>query len=363
MDINKHISSLLFKHECVIVPGLGGFVSNYSPAKIHPVQHLFQPPSKTILFNPELKNNDGLLTNAIAGQDSISYPEALAIVDKFSKNTLAALKSGSKVELDNIGVLYTGIEGNILFRQDEKINYLKDTYGLSNFVSPMIGRNYRGPAQKSATKFINRREATKPNKTKRVGKWALVLIPLFIVLGWISMNTRIWDGFMNSEIGLAEVTKYEQKIEAISIDKAIADNSNTVTQPKSSEEKSKTIKPETASFIPGLSMEEPIVKTKDGATKTDTETEVTPDPIPPPVQATPQKMYHLIGGSFENIANAETLISSCKEQGYGDSRVIGQAANGFYRVSISAYARKSEAITELQKVRASLNPRAWLLRQ
>ncbi len=363
MDINKHISGLLFKHECVIVPGLGGFVSNYAPAKIHPVHHLFQPPSKTILFNPELKNNDGLLTNTIAGQESISYPEALVVVDEFSKNNLAALKSGNKVKLDNIGVLYSGIEGNILFRQDEKSNYLMDTYGLSSYISPIISRNYRGPAQKPATKFCNRRNSTKPNKTKGIGTWAFILIPLFIILGWISMNTRMWDGFMNSGNGLAEAAKAEHKIEAITDDKAIADNSKTVAQLKFSEEKSKTRKPEIASFVPELSMEECNVKTKGGTPQTDFEKEVSPDPDPPAVQVTPQKMYYLIGGSFENIANAKTLIASCKEQGYVNPKVIGQAANGFYRVSITAYVRKPQAINELQKVWARLNPRAWLLRQ
>jgi cell division septation protein DedD len=363
MDISKHISSLLYEHECVIVPGLGGFVSNYAPAKIHPVQHLFQPPSKTILFNPGLKNNDGLLINAIAGQENISYPDALAVVEEFSKKTFATIKSGGRVELSNIGVLYTGIEGNILFRQDEKNNYLKDAYGLSSFVSPMIGRKYRRPAQKPVTKFINRRETAKPGKTRRIGTWALVLLPLFIVLGWISLNTRMWNDFINGENNLAEATKSEQSIEATLNNLTIDGNNKTVVQPKSFDEKHITFKPETASFVPEMSIEEPIVKTKDDAINTSTAPERVPDPVVPPVQAASQKMYHLIGGSFEIIANAEILISSCKEQGYKDSKVIGQAANGFYRVSISAYARKSEAITELQKVRATLNPNAWLLKQ
>ncbi len=88
MDISLHISSLLFEHECVVVPGLGGFVSNYSPARIHPVQHLFQPPSKTILFNPELKNNDGLLAKFIAENEKTSFYDALAIINEISINTI-----------------------------------------------------------------------------------------------------------------------------------------------------------------------------------------------------------------------------------------------------------------------------------
>jgi cell division protein FtsN len=364
MDISKHISSLLFHHDCVIVPGLGGFVGNYHPAKIHPVQHLFQPPFKTILFNPELKNNDGLLANAIAEKENISYSGALAILDDFSKRTLATIQSGSKVELENIGELFLGIEGNILFLQDEKYNYLRNAYGLSSFISPAISRSYRGMAQKPATKFVNRREASTQKKPTRIAMLALLLIPLFIVLGLLSVNTGVWDGLMNTETGIATATKPESKTRAISNDKAFTDAGNTALQPESAREEPKTIKPENASFVPEMNIEEPLELPKDNTTDTDTNTGTTPDQVPPPPAQTPQqKMYHLIGGSFENIENAEILILSYKEKGYENSKVVGQAANGFYRVSISAYIKKSEAITELTKVRTSLNPQAWLLRQ
>jgi cell division protein FtsN len=124
------------------------------------------------------------------------------------------------------------------------------------------------------------------------------------------------------------------------------------------------IKPEMATFAPELSEPELIIDEKESAPEIVTEKALTPDPIPAvPEKIVTQKMYHLIGGSFESLDNAESLISICKTQGYENSMVIGQAANGYFRVSISAYARKSEAITELEKVRVSLNPGAWILRQ
>ena len=51
MNVEKHIGELLYDHNCVIVPDLGGFVANYAPAKIHPTQHTFTPPTKNIVFN------------------------------------------------------------------------------------------------------------------------------------------------------------------------------------------------------------------------------------------------------------------------------------------------------------------------
>ena len=51
MKVEKHISELLYDHDCVIIPELGGFVGNYTPAQIHPVRHTFTPPFKNIIFN------------------------------------------------------------------------------------------------------------------------------------------------------------------------------------------------------------------------------------------------------------------------------------------------------------------------
>ena len=73
MDIVRHINNLLLKHNCVIVPGLGGFVANYKSARIHPVNHTFTPPAKEIVFNTGLKHNDGILATYIALELNINY--------------------------------------------------------------------------------------------------------------------------------------------------------------------------------------------------------------------------------------------------------------------------------------------------
>jgi len=73
-------------------------------------------------------------------------------------------------------------------------------------------------------------------------------------------------------------------------------------------------------------------------------------------------MYYLIGGSFEKVENADKLIARYSEKGF-KPQIIGQASNGYYRVSIMAYLRKEEALTELRKLRENEIPEAWVLRQ
>ena len=46
LEITKYIQELLFVHDCVILPGFGGFVANYRPAKIDENQQIVHPPSK-----------------------------------------------------------------------------------------------------------------------------------------------------------------------------------------------------------------------------------------------------------------------------------------------------------------------------
>ena len=70
--ISKYISELLFLHDCVIIPEFGGFVGNNKSAVLNEITGTIFPPSKEILFNPNLKSNDGLLINKISISEGIS---------------------------------------------------------------------------------------------------------------------------------------------------------------------------------------------------------------------------------------------------------------------------------------------------
>ncbi len=73
VNIEKHIALLLRNYDCVIIPGLGGFVANYSPSQFNRAKGLLSPPSKAIIFNRNLINNDGLLMNHLSVNENLSY--------------------------------------------------------------------------------------------------------------------------------------------------------------------------------------------------------------------------------------------------------------------------------------------------
>ena len=51
IELVKHIEILLLENDCVIVPGLGGFIAHNRPAQYCTETNEFCPPLRTIGFN------------------------------------------------------------------------------------------------------------------------------------------------------------------------------------------------------------------------------------------------------------------------------------------------------------------------
>jgi len=131
MRIDQHIASLLFEHNCVIVPEFGGFVAGYSPAKVHVTQLLITPPGKTISFNKNLRQSDGLLANRISMVEGCTFAEAETLLNRQVQSIAADLKNKQQVVFENIGLFFLDQEGNLQFEPDFSVNFLPESFGLS----------------------------------------------------------------------------------------------------------------------------------------------------------------------------------------------------------------------------------------
>ncbi len=96
MDIKAFIRELLFGHDCVIVPGFGGFIGNYSPAHIDRMTGTFYPPVNQISFNRNLNHNDGLLISKISLSTGVNYGDARNIVEEFVRDITGRLVTRRK---------------------------------------------------------------------------------------------------------------------------------------------------------------------------------------------------------------------------------------------------------------------------
>lgn len=140
MDLSIHIKQLLYKHNCLVLPGFGGLLLHYHAARIHPAQHQFLPPRKAITFNKSLTVNDGLLTSCLANTSNIHYNTAELLVDHYVQEISRSLKTKGDFTINGVGKFRTDIEGHIIFESNEETNYLTDAFGMEHFVSPAIIR-------------------------------------------------------------------------------------------------------------------------------------------------------------------------------------------------------------------------------
>ena len=66
MKFNNHIYPLLKEYNCVVIPNFGSFVSRNISAKFSKNHSQLLPPNKEIVFNKNLKENDGVLIKNIS---------------------------------------------------------------------------------------------------------------------------------------------------------------------------------------------------------------------------------------------------------------------------------------------------------
>jgi len=188
MDITAFIRELLFSHDCVIVPGFGGFVANYSPARIDKTTDTFFPPAKQISFNRNLNHNDGLLAGRISGTSGISYGDARNLIDEFAASVKKRLERGERVTFDHIGTFINNQEGNIQFEPDRNVNYHLDSYGLESFQFPPL-EGY--DARKRITKHLVK-EPVRRASMKKILWRAAVIVPILAVLAAIPFSRDIF---------------------------------------------------------------------------------------------------------------------------------------------------------------------------
>lgn len=334
MNIAAYISKLLYFTDCVIVPGLGGFVTNYASAKIHPTTHAFTPPSKSILFNSKLINDDGFLIHFISQNDKISYAQAKLEINYFVEEMKFELDQGKAVVFENVGELNKTSDGSFSFSPDRTVNYLEESYGFSSFISPPIAR--QSMHKRLEKKFIDRKPVPDSEIKDRKVYWAYVtIIPIVLIVGWfVFMN-----GYNN---------KNTQESSVLSIGDPTIEHTETIDLPNEKNESEK----------------QPLKDSNfsDTAPIPNKEIKETMEFSIPKSNTTVQLNYYIIGGAFQYKPNADKLIGTLRSSGYNATHA-GLNPNGLYLVSYFNSEDKSEALANLNLIRKESNPSAWLLKK
>ena len=134
ISLARHIELLLIEHDCVIVPGLGGFIANHADAQYTGEgEHLFLPPYRTIGFNPQLQMNDGLLVQSYMMAYTTSYPFANLQMEKDLERMLLELDMKGEYVLEGIGILKKTLNQNITFAPLQAGVLTPTLYGLYSY--------------------------------------------------------------------------------------------------------------------------------------------------------------------------------------------------------------------------------------
>lgn len=134
----EHIEYLMLSNDCVVVPGFGAFIAQYTSSNNCAQNSIFTSPKRSISFNASINHNDGLLANSIAKKASIPYAEALKQIEKSTTICRQALSDGSEVPFGRLGFFISNGEGHIEFIPFHHEYANDDFFGLQSFSFPTL---------------------------------------------------------------------------------------------------------------------------------------------------------------------------------------------------------------------------------
>lgn len=315
MKIEQYISQLLYRYQCVTVPGFGAFLTEIQSAKLDENSHSFYPPKKLVSFNPYIKNNDGLLANHLAQAEKINYEVAISVIQTEVENWRKSIQEFGQLTFKNIGGFSLNNENNLVFVPSDQINYLKESFGLSSYVSPSVKRE---ESKREEYKEIVEQLEEKapivftPEKRKNYSflKYAAIVLVSLGITGTVGYKL-----YQNHEEQIAQETLLVEQNVQKKINEKIQEATFFIESP-----------------LPSVTLTVPSEK------------------MP----------YHVVAGAFSIESNADNLLERLTKLGYHAKRI---AVNkyGLHPVLYGSYSSYSEAYKAMKEIQQIDNPKAWLL--
>lgn len=386
-DISGQVKELLFRHDCVIIPGFGAFIGNYFPARIDRKEGLFEPPSRKITFNRHLTGNDGLLIGHISSVTGVGYGEARDIVNEWSAELRSRIMSDHPVTIDHLGTFSLNYDRAIVFEPDLTVNYLLTSYGLSAYHrKPVSGFDVR----KMALEKRSAPAVSEPSIRSLLFR-AAVIIPVLVALALVPFNDRIFKSNIEESnlnpLASAELEYNRQQIDAersgITVEFTSPDSGASGNLATLEGEAEGAIAPSQngaqGTVAPRQNGTEGADKPAESAYTPEKTRATESNPVARPAateskpaadNSTPvttvkrsaavvveEYRFMVIIGSFQGEDNALTMVEKLRRQGY-DPEVTG-GPDGFLRVSAQSYPTLDDAKVVLEKLRKEY-PGAWV---
>jgi hypothetical protein len=365
-SLDLYIAELLYDYDCVVVPQLGGFVTNYRPAGIDVRKSLALPPGKDVRFNRNLTKNDGLLAAACAEANGWSFEEAGTFVREEVAQYLSKLHDGNQLKLKKIGILYFDAEKNLRFEPDATQNFLKQSWGFETFALPeklvkptaLAGAKVIAmpdpvpePVASSATVAMPEGNSARSEHTRSI-YWvaAATLMPFLAFSLYLGMRT---DFKSPAEYTPADLNPFNTSTK---VPRMYAPN----TFPEKEND------PITERAFPEGLTHFPYTFSTGVADSTGLWINLAQTERPSPATVREERSsggaYHIIGGCFGEKANAKKYVDRLRVEGH-DAGVLDYH-KGLHRVRIISFAHYDDALEALSAMRDTKEfGGAWLLKK
>ena len=308
MKIEQYISQLLYRYQCVTVPGFGAFLTEFQSAQLDENAHSFYPPKKMISFNPFIKNNDGLLANHLAESEKISYEVAVNAIQTEVSLWKTKIQEFGNFSIKNIGDFSLNSERSIVFVPVDQINYLKESFGLSSFVSPAVKRE----VYKEQIEALEEQAPIIFTPEKRRNYSVLKYAAVFLLTAGIAGTV----GYKFYEKKIAEETLLVQTNVQKKVNQKIQEATVYISNP-----------------LPSVTLTVPAEK------------------LP----------YCVVAGAFRIESNAEEHYQRLLKLGFQKAKRLAPNKHGLFPVLYGSYATYTEAHQAMKDIQKLDNKDAWLL--
>lgn len=378
-ELARHIEVLLLENDCVIVPGLGGFIAHNKAAEFKDSANVFCPPVRTIGFNPQLIINDGLLAQSYMQAYDTDFPDASRKIESVVSQIKDSLYKNGQAELENIGTLYYTMAGVYGFEPYQNAFFSPSLYGLGSFsisplselkpvkettVEPRIMIETVSSCEEDRKEKAKQRHIIKRMAEHAVGIAAAVI--LFFVLSVPVENTYL-DNSSYASLGaetMLDAIRSKSMATTSLETKDIKQNNATnrrnnvntlrpvavksVKVEKAEPKASKEVK-----LLPAVAKKE-VIKAESVKAETKSTKEVQKS------KSSQNKGMFIIVASLPTMQDAEKELAKFKKQGYNEATIL--ASDNRYRIALYRFTDKSKAYEKINELRKDEQFKtAWLL--
>lgn len=149
--IIEHIEYLLTSHDCVVIPGWGALVAQYTDSHYNSTRGLIERPRRELGFNASVDHNDGLLAQSLVRREGITYDAAIRFISQSVSAFRQQLSLGNEVSLGRLGYFHSRDGHRIEFTPFNHVQSNDSYYGLRNVsFRPLADETARAEAQVAA---------------------------------------------------------------------------------------------------------------------------------------------------------------------------------------------------------------------